>query len=475
MRSKYNAVIVLVYMAIASAALMYMGYKMVGNCVLASCQTLNIEFRDSAGLLPTNDVRMAGVTAGQVQHIEASGKMAVVAVQVHQEYSPVYRDAKAIVRPKNLLGETYVEIDRGHPSAGSFANGDTIKLINTITPVQVDEVLNALDPDTRTKLQVVVNTLGEASAGRGQDLNVSTGDLKRITADIAVTSTTLNEQKDNIDALLVQFDLVLKTAADYHQQLAQVLTDWNTVSTTLMNHDVQLASALGHLNTVLADLDGALTPNAQALKTTVANLPATIDHTNDFLDISSQVMQTFYNAPGPVPGLDAQGVPLNRSQAFASTSPGLNPGSPLQDGVALFPRLAQVMLGLNTCDMHIYANGYKNQPGVTEPATCQAPGDNVDPALTTEGFTGHPAGNAVPRDRHYWRVMGMIETGDIPCTLVSPSTAALKGNAACSAPGATTGFEKYRPGAGQGALNTSAPAGNFLQQLWQDLTGIGHG
>ena len=32
MRSRYNIVIVLVYMAIASSALLYMGYKMVGNC-----------------------------------------------------------------------------------------------------------------------------------------------------------------------------------------------------------------------------------------------------------------------------------------------------------------------------------------------------------------------------------------------------------------------------------------------------------
>src|ERR1700736_5507279 len=183
MRSRYNIVIVLSYIAIASTVLIYMGYKMVGNCPLAQCQTLNLEFKDTAGLLKTNDVRMAGVVAGHVQSIKVDGKLAVANVQINQQYSPVYKDAHAIVRPKNLLGETYVEIDRGHPDSGSFSNGDTIQLINTITPVQIDEVLNALDPDTRTNLQVVINTLGEASAGRGQDLNVSTGDLKRIAAD----------------------------------------------------------------------------------------------------------------------------------------------------------------------------------------------------------------------------------------------------------------------------------------------------
>src|SRR5258708_33920049 len=180
---------------------------MVGNCsVFAHCQTLNIEFKDTDGLVKTNDVRMAGITAGQVPDIRLEGWVGLAVVQVNHNYAPVYKDAHAIVRPKNLLGETYVEIDRGHPDAGSMADGDTIKLINTITPVQIDDVLNALDPDTRTNLQLAINSPGSATAPRGQDLNVSTQDLRRIAADLAVTSTSLNQEKDNLDALLVQFD-----------------------------------------------------------------------------------------------------------------------------------------------------------------------------------------------------------------------------------------------------------------------------
>jgi virulence factor Mce-like protein len=470
-RSKYNSVIVLVYMAIASSTLVYMASKMVGNCVLAQCQTLNVELRDAAGLLPTNDVRMAGVTAGQVQRINVQGKLALITVQINHEYSPVYKDAHAIVRPKNLLGETYLEIDRGHVDSGDFADGDSIKLINTITPVQVDEVLNALDPDTRTRLAAVVNSLGVSTAARGQDLNVSAADLRRIAADLAVTSTSLNQQKDSIDTLLVQFDLMQKTAADFHDQLAQVLRDWNTASTTLMNHDVQLAGALSHLNNVLADLDVAFTPNTAALTKMVSKLPSTVDHANDFLDISSQIMQSFYNAPG---------AGNNTSQAFATTVPGANPGSPLQDGINLLPRLAQVMLGINACDSHIYANGYHNVPGATESGSCPNPLSNpadpnssaADPSLSAEIFTGHVV-NAIPTDQHFWRVMGMSASADIPCSTVAPTTAPLRGGT-CSVPAnATTGFERYKPSSGPGALNTPRSPG-FLQQLWDDITRGGH-
>jgi hypothetical protein len=211
----------------------------------------------------------------------------------------------------------------------------------------------------------------------------------------------------------------------------------------------------------------------------LANLPNTINHTDDFLNISTQVMQTFYNAPG-----------TNRatSQAYASTQPGTNPGSTLQDGIALFPRLAQVMLGMNTCDMHIYGNGYHNVPSGTNstelatsvggttacPNPVDANGNATDPNLSGETFGGHPGPLALTpaTQRHMWRVMGMIETGDISCGLVAPSTTALTAGTCSEPAGATqTGFEPYRPSSG--ATNSSG-GGNFFTQLWTDIFGNGH-
>jgi hypothetical protein len=208
----------------------------------------------------------------------------------------------------------------------------------------------------------------------------------------------------------------------------------------------------------------------------VSNLPSTIDHANDFLDISSQIMQSFYNAPGPG---------NTTSQAFAATVPGTNPGSPLQDAVALFPRLSQVMLGVNWCDMHIYGNGYYNVPGQTESSSCpkvvDANGNATDPTLSGEIFTGHPANGAVPRDRHYLRLMGQSSSQDIPCAAVAPSTQSLLAGDPtgtlihpCSIQAGTqTGFGRYVPPSA-GALNTSGSGGNFLEQLWNDLIGGGH-
>ena len=409
MRSRWNLIIVLVYMGISLGVLSYMAVNMIGPCrPFAGCQSLNVEFKNASGLLHSNDLRVAGVKAGQVTQIRNQGGMAVVAIQVQRDFLPVYRDAHAIVRPKNLLGETYVEVDRGSPSAGEMREGDTIALDHTITPVQVDEVLNALDPDTRTKLQIVINSLGEATAARGKDLNLSTADLKRISADLAVTSTSLNQEKDNIDALLVQFDLIQQTAADDHAQLAQTLQDWNTVSATMQKKAATFADAITHLNHVLADLDTALSPNARPLQGAVAQLPTALNDAA-FNTPGGQVCGPYGCSPGadPVNGAGNGGflgISSSIQELFIKKPANCTAGpcgNTLQDGIALFPRLAQTMLGVQTCDYHIYANGYYNVPGITEPGSCgavvNASGNPTNPNLNGEVFDSFdPSTSATP-------------------------------------------------------------------------------
>src|SRR4029077_11588772 len=100
-----------------------------------------------------------------------------ITLLLHRDFTPVFKDARAIIRQKNLLGEAYVEVNRGSAPLGGSQHGDTIPLDHTLAPVEVDEVLNALDPQVRDQLNLVINTLGQATAGRGSDMNASAADL----------------------------------------------------------------------------------------------------------------------------------------------------------------------------------------------------------------------------------------------------------------------------------------------------------
>src|SRR6476646_7633749 len=76
-------------------------------------------FAESGQLALEADVRISGVPVGKVKSItpdKQTGRADVV-IQLQSRYAPLPSDAKAILRQKTLLGETYVELTPGTKAA----------------------------------------------------------------------------------------------------------------------------------------------------------------------------------------------------------------------------------------------------------------------------------------------------------------------------------------------------------------------
>src|ERR671939_1711486 len=76
-------------------------------------------FKEAGQLALEADVRISGVPVGKVKTIEPDKRTgrADVTIQLEPRYSPLPSDARAILRQKTLLGETYVELTPGTRSA----------------------------------------------------------------------------------------------------------------------------------------------------------------------------------------------------------------------------------------------------------------------------------------------------------------------------------------------------------------------
>ena len=68
----------------------------------------------------------------------------------------VRQDASAFLRPKTGLKDMFVELDPGTAQAPAAPGGYTIPVENTLPDVNPDEILSALDTDTRDYLQLLV-------------------------------------------------------------------------------------------------------------------------------------------------------------------------------------------------------------------------------------------------------------------------------------------------------------------------------
>src|SRR5436853_350115 len=88
--------------------------------------------------------------------------------------------------------------------------------VNAIFKTGADQVPNALDPQVRDQLDVVINSLGQATAGRGQDMNASASDLSSLAVDLQTLAHTLAGNSDHLDALIADLSKVMQTLAAWH-------------------------------------------------------------------------------------------------------------------------------------------------------------------------------------------------------------------------------------------------------------------
>jgi virulence factor Mce-like protein len=283
MRSRANFPVFIAYVLLGLLATAFLASQMGGEFTFGGYR-LNAIFNTGADLVAGDDVTMAGLRVGKVETLTPMAGATKVSMLLHRDFTPVFNDARAVIRQKNLLGETYIEVNRGSSSQGAMLDGGTIAESHTLTPVEVDQVLNALDPQVRDQLDIVINTLGQATSGRGADMNASAADLSAVAVDLRVLAQTLANNSDHLDVLITDLRKVMETLAAWHADFRALITDWDNVMATLASREQNLQGTIVEQDKVMAILDQGLSGGAaEKLHGAIAEGPATIDNANHYL------------------------------------------------------------------------------------------------------------------------------------------------------------------------------------------------
>src|SRR3954453_2199801 len=199
-------------------------------------------FAEAGQLSLEADVRSSGVPVGKVKKItpdKQTGR-ADVEIQLQSRYAPLPSDAKAILRQKTLLGETYVELTPGRNSAQPIAEGGQLPESQVSDTVELDEILRAFDPKTRAAFQDWMQTQAQAIGGRGRDLNDALGNLAPFAEDTATIVDILNRQEGAVSQLVSNMGIVFQALSERDGQLRSLVQNSNTVFATTAARDTQL-------------------------------------------------------------------------------------------------------------------------------------------------------------------------------------------------------------------------------------------
>jgi phospholipid/cholesterol/gamma-HCH transport system substrate-binding protein len=303
-------------------------------------RTLIGMFANASPLVPGSEVRAAGVDVGKVQDITLQNRVARVRLTIDPKVLPVHRDARLRLRPVNLLGEQYVELDPGSPNQ-PFLDKQVIPVQQTSTQVSLQDVLNTFDNRTSTALAALVTTLGEGSRATGPQLAAAVQALAPAMDNTNKLGGILGQQNTAMTQLLDRVKPVAQAvAAGNGGTLDQLVSSTkDTLSDVAGNREAldqtltRLPQTVATARQTLANLSGtaqAATPTLQAVRPVTNNLSDITGELNRLADAADPALASLQPVLQRADALLKQAAPVvaglkQAGPQLRTTAKGLHP------------------------------------------------------------------------------------------------------------------------------------------------------
>lgn len=308
------------------AVLVVLALFVTGSLLLAGPDTrliVRASFADASPLLEGNDVRLGGVKVGQVVSMRIHGESTEVTIELEKEALPVHTDARLTIRPVTLLGERYVELDRGSDDAPVLGDGGRLGLEQTGSSVDLDQVLGSLDDSTAASLAALVGTLGTGMDGNGDDVRRLVAALAPALGDTRKLTGTLRRQNQTLGSLVSSLsDVASGVAVDDGRQLDKLVAVTTAVLQQTEVNEAAFRSMLEELpgtlraaTRTLGDLRGtadAAAPTLAALRPTTRNLEAISTELLRFADAADPALASANPILEEAQDLVAEALPIAR-------------------------------------------------------------------------------------------------------------------------------------------------------------------
>ncbi|HVL95797.1 MAG TPA: MlaD family protein [Solirubrobacteraceae bacterium] len=196
-----------------------------------------VGFKEATQLALEADVRSAGVPIGKVRakHVDPKSNRTIATIEVDRKYAPIHRDARASLRQKTILGETFVEMTMGTKGSPTVPEGGRLD-DNQVRPShELDEILDSLDPYTRRAWRTWLQDTGEAIHKRGRDLNDSLGNLPGFVESGGDLLQVLDEQRGALKTLVRDTGVVFGALTERESQLERLITAQDDVFSAIAN------------------------------------------------------------------------------------------------------------------------------------------------------------------------------------------------------------------------------------------------
>ena len=335
-------------------------------------------------------VRIAGVDVGKVADIRPGpGHTTTLVLELDDHARPIHRDATLWIRPRVFLeGGFYVELRAGTPAAPELADGGTLPLSQSATPVQFSQLLSVFEQPVVDSLQGGVDAMAHGLTGGGaQGLREAAPHLAPALRDTAIVADAAQgTEPHDVSRLIAGASRVTAALAADDRALGGLVAGFRATADALAADDSALAESVVELEGLMRQapsglraLDGALPVAKRVLRASVPAIrvaPGALRETGEVLDEVGSLVEpatrdrtiaglrtTFVDLPQLVVSMSAlfpTVKPLSdclHSHIIPTFNAVLDDGS-LSTGRPIWQDFTNSLVGLSSATQNFDANGY---------------------------------------------------------------------------------------------------------------------
>ncbi|MFD1148133.1 MCE family protein [Saccharothrix hoggarensis] len=258
--------------------------------IIGGGTTYSAEFTEAAGLVPANEVRVAGVKVGKVTKVELDGDKVKVSFKVKDAW--VGDRTTATIRIKTLLGQKFLALDP--QGSQPLDPGDPIPRERTLSPYDVQEAFNGL---ATTVGQIDTAQLAESFQVLSETFQGSAESVRGALDGLSALSKTISSRDEQLARLLANTSQVTKTLADRNEQFEKLLADGNLLLEELRKRRDAIGALLTGTRELSRELSGLVADNSAQLRPALEQLDRVatmLQRNQDTLNRSLALMGPFY-------------------------------------------------------------------------------------------------------------------------------------------------------------------------------------
>lgn len=268
-------------------------------------------------------VDIAGVTVGYIQSVQLQNGHAVISMGIKPQYRDrIFKNASILLRPKTQLKDMIAQLSPGTPAAGKLDSGATIPIQQTLPDVDVDQVLAALDSDTRAFLVTLLSGLKKGLGGNEVAAANALRRLDPLARDSKRALALLGQRHSNLRRVITNLSLITAALGNKDAELARFVAQQNQFFSVLAQQEESIRAAVGELPSTLGATQSALA-QASVLGAHLGPTLSALRPSARALAPALRDLQPFLRETTPV--IESQLRPFARAaqQPVATLTPGL--------------------------------------------------------------------------------------------------------------------------------------------------------